>query len=330
MLPATAPAGALPRTMPAMGFDRHGASERPALRELPVPTPGPGQLLVRLHAAGVGHWDRLERDGVFARRSSRPARFPLVTGAEGAGVVVAAGPGAGDFQAGERVYGLLLRHAGEPGTHAGFALFEGRLARRVPPWISMDQAAVLPVDGMVALRGLRDALAAGARDALVVFGASGGVGHLALQLARAMGLRTLAIASGPDGLRLAARLRADEVVDGRRRGFEREVARFAGTRALALLTAGGEAAARVVAAMPAGSRVAWPEGVGVAPAPRGGTGPGAYATRFEPALLDALHAHAIGNRLLPHVSRRFPLRALSRAFDAIAEHHLGRIAVLTA
>lgn len=327
-MPTATAAIPLPRTMSAMAFARHGEGERPAPRLLPVPEPGPGQLLVRLDAAGVGRWDLLERDGAFARRLGEPTRFPLITGSEGAGTVVATGPGAGGVAVGERVYGLLARRTPTPGCHAEYAVLDRRLAWPVPPWMSMDQAAVLPVDGAVALRGVRDALRARAGDALVVFGASGGVGHLALQLARAMGLRTFAVASGADGLRLAERLGADEAVDGRRPGFERAIAGFAGPGTLALLTAGGDDAARTVAAMPPRSRIAWPHGVEVPALARDDVQAGPYATGFDPALMAALHAFAAGGRLLPHVSRRFPLAQLQRAFDAVASHHLGRVAVL--
>jgi len=157
-MPTATAAIPLPRTMSAMAFARHGEGERPAPRLLPVPEPGPGQLLVRLDAAGVGRWDLLERDGAFARRLGEPTRFPLVTGSEGAGTVVATGPGAGGVAVGERVYGLLARRTPTPGCHAEYAVLDRRLAWPVPPWMSMDQAAVLPVDGAVALRGVRDAL----------------------------------------------------------------------------------------------------------------------------------------------------------------------------
>ena len=316
-------------TMYAMGFARHGAAQAPRLYALPIPGPGPGQLLVRLHAAGVGRWDLLERDGAFARRLGRPTRFPLVAGSEGAGVVVAVGAGVDGFREGDRVYGLVAHRNPGAGCHAEFALFDQAAAWPVPPTLSMDQAAVLAVDGAVALRGLRHALAAQPGERLMVFGASGGVGHLALQLARGMGLRTLAIASGDDGVRLARRLAADQAIDGRRPGFERAAARFASGGALALLTAGGEDAARLVAAMPPRSRIAWPHGVPVDADARADLQVAAYGACFDPATMQALHALTGRGGLVPHVSRRFPLERLAAALDAVTGHHLGRIAVLT-
>lgn len=315
----------------AMALSRHGSAESPMLCELPIPAPGPSQLLVRLHAAGVGRWDLHERDGAFARRRAQPTRFPLVTGSEGAGVVVAAGPGLKAWREGDRVYGLVAHRNPKHGCHAEFALFDDGFAWPVPPRLSLDQAAVLPVDGAIALRGLRDALAACPGESLVVFGASGGVGHLALQLARNLGLRTMAIASGADGVRLCERLGAEVSVDGRRPGIENAVARFApASGALALLTAGGDAAARVVATMPAGSRIAWPHGVDVPETRRRDVTAAGYGAGYSRELMRALHAVAERGPLMPHVSRRFPLSRLAHALDAATGHHLGRVAVLTA
>lgn len=320
-----------PDTMSAMALTRHGGARPPMLRELPIPVPGPAQLLVRLHAAGVGRWDLHERDGTFARRLGQRTRFPMVTGSEGAGVVVAAGPEVRDLREGDRVYGLVAHRNPKHGCHAEFALFDAGHAWPVPPRLSLDQAAVLPVDGAIALRGLRDVLDAHAGETLVVFGASGGVGHLALQLARNLGLRTLAIASGHDGVRLAERLGAEVAVDGHRPGFERAIAGFVpASGGLALLTAGGEAAARVVAAMPGGSRIAWPHGVDMPAIGRADVAAAGYGAGYEPALMRALHAQVERGPLVPHVSRRFPLQRLAQALEAVTRHHLGRIAVLTA
>lgn len=318
-----------PSGMRAMAFPRPGAA--PTARTLPIPTPGPRQVLVRLHAAGVGRWDLLERDGAFAHGPVRPPPFPHVGGSEGAGVVVATGPGASGFREGDRVYGLVAMRAPKRGCHAEFTLFDADLCWPAPPRLSMDQAAVLAVDGALAWQGVHEALKARPGDALVAFGASGGAGHFALQFAAQRGLRTCAVASGADGAQLALRLGADAAVDGRRLGFERDVARFAdGRTVLALLTAGGEAAMRLLAALPAGSRVAWPHGVGIDLPQRAGLSASAFGPRYRGDAMRAFHAAVERGPLMPHVSRRVPLERLPQALEAVQAHHLGRIAVLTA
>lgn len=318
-----------PSGMRAMAFPRPGAA--PTVRTLPIPVPGPGQLLVRLHAAGVGRWDLLERDGAFARGPSQAPPFPHVGGSEGAGVVVASGPGVTGFREGDRVYGLVAARAPRRGCHAEFTLFDADLCWPAPPRLSMDQAAVLAVDGALAWQGLHEALQARRGDALVVFGASGGAGHFVLQFAANLGLRTCAVASGADGVQLALRMGADAATDGRQRGFDHDVARFADGRAvLALLTAGGDAATRLLAALPAGSRVAWPRGVEIDLPRRAGLSASAFGPRYRGDAMHAFHAAVESGPLVPHVSRRFPLERLPQALEAVGAHHLGRIAVLTA
>lgn len=314
-------------TMRAIALDRHGGVETLRLRYLPVPAPGPGQLLVRVHAAGVGHWDILDREGFFAGRRGTDTVFPHVPGAEGAGVVVAAGDGVRGFDEGDRVYGLVPPRNPMGGFHAEFTLLDHRFTWPVPPRLSLDQAAVIPVDGGVALHGLRDVLRLQAGQSLLLFGASGGVGHIALQLARRMGVRVLAIASGEDGVRLAERLGADAVVDGRHGSIDAAIRRFAAHGAdTALLTAGGDGAAAVVNAMPPGSRVAWPHGVSSPPL-REDLQASAFGVRYDAALMRDVHAFARSGPFVPHVYRRFPLERIAEAQRAVGAHHLGRIAV---
>lgn len=317
-------------TMRAVALDRHGGVGRLRMRQLPIPMPAPHQLLVRVHAAGVGHWDVHDREGEFARRQGGMTMFPHVQGSEGAGVVVVPGSGVDGFVEGDRVYGLVAHRSPKHGFHAEFALLDAAFACPVPPRFSLDQAAVLPVDGGIALRGLRDVLRMRAGESLVVFGASGGMGHIALQLARRMGVRVLAIASGDDGTKLAARLGADAVADGRQDDVVAAVAQFStGGAQAALLTAGGDAADRVVRAMPPGSRIAWPKGV---PAPRHSRtdiDTIAFGAGYDAALMRDLHAIVAESPFMPHVSRRFPLERMADAQRALAAHHLGRIAVST-
>ncbi|TDK25151.1 NADP-dependent oxidoreductase [Luteimonas aestuarii] len=316
--------------MHAIALLRHGGVEQLRSHVLPIPRPGPGQLLLRVHAAGVGRWDILEREGVFALQRNRRTRFPHVGGSEGAGVVVATGIRAAGFEEGDRVYGLVAHRSPMAGFHAEFALVDTDYARLVPRRMSMDQAAVLPVDGGIALRGLRDILELQGGEALALFGASGGMGHLALQLAKRMGARVLAIASGEDGVRMASRLGADAAIDGRRDDIAVAMRQFApGGLDAALLTAGGDGAAQVVRAMPRNARMAWPHGVVPPPETVDLPQARAYAAGYGPALMEDLHALVVQGPLMPHVSRRFPLERIAEAQHALGAHHLGRIAVST-
>src|SRR4051794_6137360 len=95
---------AVPATMRAAAIDRFGGVDVLHLRTLPVPAPGPGEVLIRVEAAGVAVWDPVEREGGFHRMFGIEPRFPHVLGTDGAGTVAAVGLGVDRFAAGDRVY----------------------------------------------------------------------------------------------------------------------------------------------------------------------------------------------------------------------------------
>ncbi|MCD9028280.1 NADP-dependent oxidoreductase [Luteimonas sp. BDR2-5] len=312
-------------TMLAMSFSRFGGDDVLAAAELPIPRPGPGQVLVRVLAAGVGHWDVLEREGVFAARSGQPLLVPHVPGAEGAGTVVEVGAGVHDFREGDRVCGLVPLRNPRCGFHAQFVVLDADHVWPVPSRLSLPQAAAMPVDAALAMQGIDAALMVGKGDALLVLGASGGIGHMALQFARQRGARVLAVASGADGQALCERLGADMAIDGRRHNLAAALRIFApdGLDA-ALLTAEGPLTATIVDALRPGGRVAWPHGVADPPA-RGDIAAVAFGMRHDAQTMRAVRRAIDAGPFHLHVSRRFPLQRLAEAQQAVTAHHLGRI-----
>src|SRR5688572_10528918 len=136
---------------------------------------------------------------------------------------------------------------------------------------------------MTALRGLDDTLKLKSGESVMIFGASGGIGHLAVQLAKRMGARVFAVASGDDGVALCKKLGADAVVDGHKDGVAAAARRFApdGLDA-ALLTASGPAADKALTAMRSGGRVAYPNGVEPTPTPPSGVQAKSYDGTPDP------------------------------------------------
>ena len=247
--------------MQAAAIDRFGGIETITLQTLPVPEVGPDEVLIRVESAGVGVWDPFEREGGFAKLFGTEQKFPYVLGTDGAGTVVQVGEQVNGFKEGDRVYAAALTNP-KGGFYAEFAAVKADNVSHVPDKLTTEQAGVMPCDALTALRGLDDMLGLKPGETLMIFGAGGGIGHLAVQLAKRMGARVLAVASGEDGVALARRLGADVVVNGRKDDVAAAAREFApaGLDA-ALVTAGGETADRALAALRAGGRVAYPHGV---------------------------------------------------------------------
>src|SRR6266705_3067757 len=257
-------------TMRAAALDRFGGVENIHVKQLPVPEPGPGEVLLRVESAGVGVWDPYERQGEFAKMFGTKPRFPYVLGSDGAGTVAAVGAQVRRFKEGDRAYAMALTNP-KGGFYAEYAAVKADNVSPIPKKLTVEQAGVMPSDALTALRGLDEILQLKPGESLLVFGAAGGIGHLAMQLAKRMGARVLAVASGEDGVALVKRLGADVVVNGRKDDVEAAARAFApGGLDAALVTAGGEATDRALDAMRENGRVAHPNGVMPPPKARPG------------------------------------------------------------
>jgi NADPH:quinone reductase len=245
--------------MKTAAIDRFGPPSALRVHERPVPKPGPNEVLIRLQAAGVGSWDAAIREGSW-RRPGAP-RFPLVPGTDGAGVVAATGARVRRFRIGERVYAYEF---GNPkgGFYAECVVAKAEHVGRVPPGLDTVQASAVVPTGLTALQGIDAKLHLRRRQTVLIFGASGAVGSLAVQFARQRGARVLATATGPRAARLVKRLGAAAVVDARRDDVVERLWKLApnGIDA-ALVFAGGEALERCLDLLRAGAPVAFPNGI---------------------------------------------------------------------
>lgn len=314
------------KTMRAVALDRFGGPETLKVQTVPVPEVAADEILIHVEAAGVGAWDPFEREGGFVEMLGRKAKFPYVLGTDGAGTVAAVGGKVKEFKEGDRVYALEL---GNPkgGFYAEYAAVKAENASIIPGDLTMEQAAVLPTDALTGLQGL-DVLDLQPNETVMIFGASGGIGHLAVQLAKRMGARVFAVASGEDGVRLAKQLGADEAVDGRSDNVLEVAKEFApdGIDA-ALVTAGGEATDRALAAIRSGGRVSYPNGVEPAPKAPDGVDVEAYDGEAGREAIDELNRLIEAGPFEVHVHRTFPLDQAAAAQAALEEHHLGKIAL---
>lgn len=311
--------------MQGAAIDQFGGAITP--HTLPVPQCGPDELLIRVESAGVGVWDEFEREGGFARMMGATPHFPYVLGSDGAGEVVAVGDRVKRFKEGDRVYALALANP-KGGFHAQYIAVKEDHASPIPGKLTVEQAGVMPVDAITALMGLDDTLGLKRGDTVMIFGASGGIGHLGLQLAKRMGARVFAVASGDDGVALARRLGAEGIVDGRTEDVAAAARKFApaGIDA-ALVTAGGDATDRALAAMRDGGRVAFPNGVEPPPKARAGVSVKAYDGMPTGDTIRKLNELIEAGPFDVHVARSFPLDQAAEAQRALHQHYLGKLAL---
>lgn len=178
-------------SMQAAVLENHGAPFR--LASIPRPVPQPGQVLVQIKASGVNPLDLKIRAGA-AEHARHP--LPAILGIDMAGVVAALGAGVTDFRVGDEVYGMTGGVGGVQGSLAGYAAVDARLLALKPAHFSMREAASLPLVFITAWEGLVDRAHVSAGQTVLVQGGAGGVGSMAIQIARAFGATVFATDAG--------------------------------------------------------------------------------------------------------------------------------------
>lgn len=209
--------------MKAVQFTRFGPPDVLELVELPVPEPGPSEVLIRVHAAGVNFFDVLMR----ADRYAATPDLPMFPGVEVAGIIERAGPGADRSLIGTRVAVPLFAIGRGSGGYAEFAAVDGGAVVPLPDAVSFEAAAALMVQGLTALHLLRRSSVRG--KIVLVNAAAGGVGSLLLQLARRDAAKMVIAAASSDEKRaLSLSLGADHAADYTAPGWQEDVKRLTG------------------------------------------------------------------------------------------------------
>jgi NADPH:quinone reductase-like Zn-dependent oxidoreductase len=188
--------------MQAIMVNRPGGPDVLEVVETDIPQPGPGEVLVRVLAAGVGPWDAHLRSGEV------PGSYPYVAGGEFAGLVEGDTGADAAFSDGEPVYGS----PGLTGCYAQYVTCPAEQLAPIPAGLAWSDAAAVPIDGLTAEQGLIDILHVGEGDRVLITAAAGGLGHFAVQIARALGAEVIATAS-PQHHEFVHKLGAAVVVD---------------------------------------------------------------------------------------------------------------------
>ncbi|HSP29938.1 MAG TPA: NAD(P)-dependent alcohol dehydrogenase [Ilumatobacteraceae bacterium] len=221
--PARAPIAAPPTTMRAAVARAYGTAEVVTIEDVPTPTAGTGQVVLRVEASSLNalDWHFLTGTPYFLRLIAgvrRPKRF--IHGADVAGTVVATGAGVTSPQPGDTVFG-----EGAGGGCAPYVAIKASAVTLIPVGVTFPAAAATPVAGMTALQGLRTHGDVQPGDRVLINGAAGGVGTFAVQIAKALGAEVTAVCSTRN-LDMVRRLGADHVVDYTADDFVAGGARF--------------------------------------------------------------------------------------------------------
>lgn len=308
--------------MAAAVIDRFGPPSVLHPGRIPVPEPGPNDVLIALYAAGVGSWDESLRDGSWKMGRTR---FPLVIGSDGAGVVVSKGARVTRFRIGDHVYAASTENA-KGGYYAQYIAVSQAHVARAPRRLDFLHAAAVVYPGLTALRGINDILAVRRGETVLIFGASGAVGTLAVQFAKHRGARVIATASGRRAQSVLRRLGAAAVVDARDPKVVDQLLKLVPNGIDAVLAlAGGKELEWCLAFVPRGGRVAFPNGVEPEPRRRPAIRLRSYDGRNSVRELTRLARTVDAVRLQVPVAAIFPLARAADAHRRQHEHVIGRI-----
>ena len=197
--------------MKAIQVQKYGHADQMQLKQVQRPTPGKGQVLVKIHDAGVNPVDWKIREGYL--KDARPTSFPYTMGQDFAGEIVAIGEGVSGFKKGDRVFGFA------EGSYAEYALASPSGMAHIPRTLDDAQAACLPTAGLTAWQIVMDVAKVTQKETVLILGAGGGVGSFTVQFAKRAGARVIVTASKEDFSYLKE-LGATQMLDYKTEHFE--------------------------------------------------------------------------------------------------------------
>jgi NADPH:quinone reductase len=317
---------ALPTMMKAAAIDRFGPPSVIRIHTLPVPRPGPREVLLALEAAGVGSWDGSVRDGSW--KPGGRTKFPFVLGTDGGGIVVAKGARVRRFRVGDRAYGYEPFNA-KGGFYAEYIAIDEKSIGLVPRRLDLLHAGGGAVTGLTAQQGIDRALKVRRGETVLIFGASGAVGTLAVQFAKRHRTRVLATASGRPAMALVRRLGADAVIDARSDDAANQLRELTPKGIDAVLAlAGGDDLERCLDFVRDRGRIAYPTGIDPEPRPRRGFRIRSYDAEAGPREFAALGRAIEQVRLRVPIAAKYPLARTAEAHRRLQSKVIGRIVLV--
>ena len=312
----------LSKAMRAAAIDHFGGPKQLKIHMVPVPDISADEVLVAVHTAGVGPWDADMREGALFGQP----RFPLVLGTDGSGTIAAVGSRVRRFELSEQVYSYSYENP-KGGFYAEFVAVAAEKVAPKPKSLHLEEAGAIATTGLTALQGVDDALHIAKGESVIIGGAAGGVGSLAIQFAKLRKARVLATATTAEALSFVRELGADEALNSSDQDLTDAIMRWAPDGIDAVLAlAGGVALDRCVNAVRKGGRVAYPNGVEPLPKRRRGVDFTAYDATAGVHEFKRLNDAVDASRLKVPIAARYGLDEAAKAHEHLAQRHvLGKI-----
>jgi len=304
--------------MKAAQIASYGHADAIAITEVDVPAAGPGQVLLQVHASSINPVDVYIREG--KRQERFPLRLPVTLGYDVAGVVRQVGEGVTSVHLGDAVYGQAAVTVGGSGAFAEYATAPASRLARMPRGLGFTDAAALPLVGVSAQQAVVEYMRVQPGQKILIHGGGGGIGSVAIQIAKNAGAHVATTATGDD-LAFVKQLGADEVIDYKTSSFDELLSGYDA----AFDTVGGDTYARsfkvlrrggILVSMTHPPKTDLPARYGVTAIDE--------STRMDTAALDALTHLVEAGVVTPHVDRAYPLERIREAFED-KERGAGRV-----
>ena len=297
--------------MKAVQISQYGdSSVLTVTTDAPKPAVGDGKVLLEVHAASVNPVDTMVRLGYMAKVA--PLAFPATLGTDLAGVVMEVGPGVSDLRKGDKVFGMASLLAGASGAFAQYAAVPATMLARIPAGLGFPEAAALPLTAVSALEVIDEKLKVGKGQKILIHGGAGGIGTIAIQLAKRRGafVATTVLAEAVGYVR---DLGADTVIDYQKESFEKVLSGYD----FVFDTVAGETYKKSFAVLKRGGTIiSMLEQPNAELAARHGVTALSQMTQVTTARLNTIGELVKNNTIKVHVERVFPVEKVKEAFLA--------------
>lgn len=302
--------------MKAVQLTKYGGPEVLQVTEnIAQPTPNKDQVLIEVYAAGLNPFDAAIRSGML--KQMIPLKLPVTFGGDFAGVVKAVGEGVSDYKQGDEVYGSAVVLNGGTGAYAQFTAANAANVSLKPKSASFIEAAALPLAGASAVQALADHLKLASGQKILIHGGAGGVGHMAIQLAKSLGAYVATTVSGDD-TEFVKGLGADEVIDYKTQSFETLLKDFDAV----FDTVGGAVTEKSFQVLKKGGVLVSMLGQPSAQlAQKYGVTALGQNTKTDAPNLKRLAGLVDSGKIKVHIDREFPLEEVSQAFTHLTTGH---------